>query len=159
MPAIALRRATDADQDRIQEIIHEVGINPSGLAWERFLLAEADGKVIGTGQIKPHRDGSRELASIAVIPAYQKQGIATQIIRALLEGETDTLYLMCERHNEAFYHRFNFSAITEDQMPKALRRIYAVVRVAKPVAHIMGHEMDIVIMRRLVSDDSSDSPE
>jgi amino-acid N-acetyltransferase len=143
-----LRRATEADQDRIKEIIHEVGINPSGLSWQRFLLAEVAGTVIGTGQIKPHGDGSRELASIAVLPAYEHRGIGSQIIRALLEGESDTIYLMCQRRNEAFYQGFGFSAIAEDQMPRALRRIYYVVRVVKPVGSVIGHELDIVIMRR-----------
>src|SRR5258708_27326762 len=150
MASITLRRASEADQDRIKEIIHEVGINPNGLAWNRFLLAEVDGTVVGTGQIKPHGDGSRELASIAVLPAYEHRGIGSQIIRTLLERESDTLYLMCQRRNEAFYQRFGFGAIAEDQMPRALRRIYYIVQVIKPVGAIIGHELDIFIIRREV---------
>ena len=49
-------------------------------------------RVIGCGQIKPHGDGTRELASIAVVPEHQRQGIGTEIIARLIEGQPLPLY-------------------------------------------------------------------
>src|ERR1700730_18130879 len=54
------------------------------LKWPNFVVAEDDGAIVGVGQIKSHGDGSRELASIAVVPARQGQGIARAGLEALL---------------------------------------------------------------------------
>src|SRR4051812_37601455 len=105
---VTIRPAVAADQAAIKRIIHEAEINPNHLDWPRFVVAEVGGKVVGVGQVKPHKDGSRELASIAVIPDYQRQGIASRIINTLLAREHEPLYLMCEVKNETFYERFGF---------------------------------------------------
>ena len=55
--------ATAQHAAAIQSLVRSSGINPTGLAWQRFLVAlDAAGELIGCVQIKPHRDGSRELA-------------------------------------------------------------------------------------------------
>ena len=121
---ITLRPATAADQDSIGQIIREAGINPMGLNWERFIVAEDNGKIVATGQVKPHRNGTRELASIATIPEYQKQGIATKIIQALLEREKPPLYLMTEHRTAGFYERFGFYKLEPDDIPADLKGFY-----------------------------------
>jgi len=52
---VTLRPATAADQAIIVQIIEEADINPNNLDWERFLLAEIDGHVVGTGRVKPQK--------------------------------------------------------------------------------------------------------
>ena len=49
--------------------------------WPNFVVAEDGGTIVGIGQVKTHGDGSRELASIAVIPARQSQGIGGRLSR------------------------------------------------------------------------------
>lgn len=122
-----LRPATQADEKIINRIVRAVGINPMSLDWRRFLVAEDDGQVVGIGQIKPHGDGSRELASIAVIPERRGQGIASAIIRALLEKERGEIYLLCRNELESFYARFGFRKIGRDEMPPYFRRITRVL--------------------------------
>jgi len=122
MPVL-LRPAVEADQSVIRTIVRTAGVNPFGIDWRRFLLAEVDGQIVGIGQIKPHHDGSRELASIAVIPAYQHRGIAHQVIEGLLTGETGTLYLICPGRLQTFYGHFGFKTISFHEAPSALRRI------------------------------------
>ena len=73
--------------------------------------------------MKPHKDGSRELASIAVIPTRQSQGIGAQLIRALLARETGTLYLVCERRLASYYERFGFQRSEHDELPPYFRRM------------------------------------
>lgn len=63
---ITIRPAVEADQPVIRAIIRAAFINRTGLDWRRFLLAEDQGRIVGVGQVKPHADGSRELASLAV---------------------------------------------------------------------------------------------
>lgn len=122
-----IRSATPADQKIIERIIRDAGINPMALDWRRFLIAEENGQVIGIGQVKPHSDGSRELASIAVIPECRGQGIASAIIRALLEKERGEIYLLCRNELESFYARFGFRKIGRDEMPPYFRRITRVL--------------------------------
>ena len=147
-PSLSLRRAAEADQERIKQIIHEANINPLGLDWQHFWLAESEGMVVGTGQIKVHGDGTRELASIAVIPSHQHQGIASLIIRTVLQDETGPVYLMCQQLHETFYNQFNFQVITTDQLPTSLRRINRAMRIFRPIAPLVGREFDVIFMRR-----------
>lgn len=147
--SITIRAATEADQPTITTIIRAAHINPLGLEWQRFLVAEDGGQIVGTGQIKPHRDGSHELASIAVIPERQGEGIASQIITTLLTDQSGTLYLMCQQSLEPFYQRFGFSPITSDQMPTYFRRITKLAGVLSPVSQaVRGEGLNISVMKR-----------
>ncbi len=137
---VTIRPATEADQPTIEAIIHAADINPNGLDWRRFLLAEADGQIIGTGQVKPHPDGSRELASIAVIPEWRGKGVAQQIIAALLARENEPLYLMCESSLEPLYARFGFRAINRSEMSPFFRRINLFVTFAAPIWSLMARQ-------------------
>lgn len=127
--AISLRPANPSDSWSIRRLVWQAQINPFGLDWQHFIVACApDGQIIGCGQVKTHADGARELASIAVQPAWQHQGHATAIIQRLLKEHPDTLYLTCRSQLGPFYHRFDFRAIQEAQMPPYFRRISRLVR-------------------------------
>ncbi len=149
MPEIQIRRAVEADQPAITRLVRAANINPMGLDWRRFLVAVHDGQIVGTGQIKVHGDGSRELASIAVSPEFQKQGIARRIIETLLAGEHGTLYLMCESTLEPLYERFGFRRIEPDAMPPYFRRMVRLAGVMTSVSRVLTHEeFRLSIMRR-----------
>jgi N-acetylglutamate synthase-like GNAT family acetyltransferase len=113
MPAFQLRRATAADQPVIKSLISAVQINPMGLKWQNFIVAvdEAD-SLIGCGQVKRHRDDSRELASIAVAREWRKQGIARAIIQRLLAETPPPLWLTCISRLVPFYQKFGFVEVT-----------------------------------------------
>jgi N-acetylglutamate synthase-like GNAT family acetyltransferase len=127
--SITYRAAAAADQKTINAIIREAEINPLGLKWSNFLVAvnEASGDVIGTGQLKTHGDGSRELASIAVRPAYQQRGIASELVRRLIAQDAREsaapLYLLCASDMPAFYERFGFRRLERAEMPPYFRRL------------------------------------
>jgi N-acetylglutamate synthase-like GNAT family acetyltransferase len=125
MATIGLRPATEDDQARIVEIVRAAQINPMDLKWPHFVVAvdEATGQIVGTGQVKPHRDGTWELASIATLPAYQKQGIAGRIIEHLLAQHPGTLYLTCMEHMGPFYERFDFRQVPQAEMTPYFRRL------------------------------------
>ncbi len=126
---IRLRRATQGDAAAIRALIRQVGINPTGLDWKRFLVAvDENDRVIATGQVKPHRDGTRELASIATAPEHRSQGLASAIIRQLLEETPRPLYLVCQEHNGSFYTRFGFRDLAPEEMPPFLGCEAALVR-------------------------------
>ncbi|MBK7893948.1 MAG: GNAT family N-acetyltransferase [Anaerolineaceae bacterium] len=106
---ITYRPAKASDEAAIKSLIRAVNINPMGLKWPRFLVAvEENGRLVGCGQIKPHRGGSRELASIAVQKEYRRQGIAGEIIQRLLAEEQPPVWLTCMDKLVPFYAQFGF---------------------------------------------------
>lgn len=124
-PLIHLRIAQEEDARVIRDLIHEAQINPFGLDWRHFIVAvDPKAGIIGTGQIKTHYDGTRELASIAVRPAYQNRGIAKQIIQQLLEENPPPLYLTCRSSLGAFYQKFGFLPLETRQLGGYFARIH-----------------------------------
>lgn len=124
----SIRSAVEADFPAIRQLIHLVGINPLGLAWQQFLVAvDEQGCMIGCGQIKPHRDGTRELASIAVVVEWRGQGVAGAIISRLIDKQPGKLYLTCRAGLGAFYERFGFLEARQEELTAYFRRIQRLV--------------------------------
>ena len=141
-----LRKATAKDAASIRALIWQVRINPSGLDWRHFLVAvdERD-RVIATGQVKPLRDGTRELASIATAAEYRNQGLASAIITQLLAETPRPLYLRCAERMGKFYVRFGFRELTQGEMPPVLGREAAFVNWL--LRHIDHHKSRLLVMK------------
>ncbi len=145
-PEFELRPARSDDFPAIRDLIRAVGINPLGLDWQRFIIAvDSAGGLIGCGQVKPHQDGSLELASIAVIPERRGQGIASAIIRDLTQSHPQPLYLTCRASLGNFYQQFGFRRLEQHEMPAYFRRIARVVRIARALKLLPG---DLLVMKR-----------
>ncbi len=116
-----IRPATAADQKTLSALVRAAGINPLDLKWERFLVAEEDGRVVGVGQVRRHGDGSRELASLAVAPGRKGQGIGSALVCALMARESGRVFLFCQDNLEGYYARFGFAAVGRPELPPKLR--------------------------------------
>ena len=145
----SLRPATMPDSRAIRALIRQAGINPLDLNWRRFILAiGAANDILGCGQLKPHSDGSIELASIAVKENYRGVGIGKKIIEYLIStSPTDTLYLTCRSGLGKYYERFGFIPISPEEMPRYFRRVYRVFIFFKKLRLL--HE-NLLVMRRSV---------
>ena len=119
--SITLRPATAADQKPIKALIREVGINPMNLNWERFIVAEDRGEFAGCVQVKQHDDGARELASLAVMPQRQGQGIGRRLIEAVLEQEAGELHLTCRKNLATYYEGFGFKEVNGETAPRSFK--------------------------------------
>ncbi len=130
MASFFLRRATADQQKAIKQLIRQVRINPIGVKWQQFTIAlNKDGEMIGCGQVKSHRDGSRELASIAVKKGWRKQGIARTIIEHLMNNHAPPLWLTCRSRLVPFYQKFGFVEIKElAEMSPYFRRLSRLAR-------------------------------
>lgn len=141
-----LRQASVEDDPAIRRLVHLGRINPTGLDWRRFVLTiSPSGDVIGCGQIKPHGDGSREIASIVVDPEWRGQGVARAIIERLINENPGELFLMCRSTLGPFYEKFGFTGLSISEMPKYFRRISRVVG----LLHALQDEGEsLLVMRR-----------
>ena len=109
-----------------------MGINPLGLNWRRFIVCvDKAGELIGCGQIKPHLDGSRELASIAVTPEHQRRGVGSALVAHLLNLASPPIYLICRARLGAYYARFGFRPGETDRMPIYFRMVLRIVGLLK----------------------------
>jgi N-acetylglutamate synthase-like GNAT family acetyltransferase len=144
----SLREATAGDQEAITRLIRAVRINPLSLRWSRFLVAvDGDGRVVGCGQIKPHRDGSVELASIAVERAWRRQGIATAVIERLMQDHPGQLWLTCLDKMVPFYRPFGFDQVLDSAvMPPYFRRS---LRAARLLKRLSRRPETLAVMTRL----------
>jgi len=148
---IHIRPAQAADQKTIERIVRDAGINPLSLDWHRFVIAEDNDapstslRIVGVGQIKPHNDGSRELASIAVIPERRGQGVGGEIIRTLLAKERGVVYLTCREQLETFYTRFGFRRIGREEVTPYFRHI---IRLANVFRALSRRGIRVVVMKK-----------
>ena len=144
--ALAIRDAAVKDAATIRRIVRAANINPTGLDWPRFVVAEDGGEIVGVGQVKQHRDGTRELASIAVIPERQGKGIGSAIIRELLGRETGVVHLTCRSQLQGYYERFGFMRLEPREYPPYFARRMPMIN-----AFLRPFGIRITVMRRLSS--------
>jgi amino-acid N-acetyltransferase len=120
MTDVVIRKAVEADQAIIKQMVREEHLDPTALHWSHFLVAEQAGEIVGIGQIRPY-PGCRELGSLVVKPAYRGQHVGATLIKGLLANEAGDVYLECRSHNEGYYARFGFQTISWWQAPMPLK--------------------------------------
>jgi len=141
---VTIRPAIETDQPSIRGLIKEVRLPRMNVQWQNFLVAEDDGALVGVGQVKSHGDGSRELASIAIVPRRQGEHIGTALINALLAREPGVvLHLSCRRELEGYYERFSFRRLDLASYPPYFRRTTAL---ATKISRLFG--VHLIVMRR-----------
>lgn len=147
--AITIRPARQEDQQTIVTFIRQAKINPRNLHWERFLVAEENGKVVGIRQVKIHAQGTQEVASGFVLPEYRRQGISARLMNEILSREKGTLYLMCRDKRAPYYEQFGFQQVNTNQLPSDFRKEYWLGRFITTLISLFGKDkVRIIPMRR-----------
>ena len=126
---LILRPAVEAELSLIQQWVRDSGINPLGLKWERFTVAETPaGEVAGFVQLKPRRNDVVELASLVVSEAWRGKGVARILIEDAVARHNGPLYLMCRSGLGPLYEKFGFHRLEENEMPRYYRTMSRLVR-------------------------------
>ena len=123
MTDFEIRPARAEEAATIRALIRAERLDPFNVHWSNFLVAEANGRIIGIGQIKPY-PGARELGSLVVAADQRKTGVGAAIINALIVRENGPLYLFCLAFREPYYAKFGFRSVTADDLPPALKSKY-----------------------------------
>jgi N-acetylglutamate synthase-like GNAT family acetyltransferase len=145
MASFDIRPAAQSDLCSIRALIRSVRINPLGLDWRRFVVAvDSKGEVIGCGQIKPHWDGSFELASLAVHLNRRERGVGRALIEHLLNSHPSVIYLTCRAELGVFYERFGFRVAEKSEMPPYFRWIWRLFQVLRTL-HLVGESLLVMV--------------
>lgn len=147
--SVTIRPAVEADQSTIESFIQQAKINPRNLHWERFLVAEENGNIVGIRQVKIHTQGTREVASGFVLPEYRRRGISAQLLNAILAKENGPLYLMCRDKRTYYYEPFGFRQLTVNELPADFRKEYRIGRIVTSLLSLLSKDkIRIVPMKR-----------
>lgn len=145
----SLRKANREDANKIRGMVRAENLNPLSLDWRHFLVAcNQDGEVIGCGQVKAHKDGSRELASMVVLSGWRGKGAARALIEGLINTHPGTLYLTCMARLQPLYEKFGFKVIAFEEMPPYFKRISRLISIMVILA---PKEFHLRVMRREAS--------
>jgi N-acetylglutamate synthase-like GNAT family acetyltransferase len=126
---VNIRPARQEDQQTIISFVKQAKLNPRNLHWERFLVAEQDGQIIGIRQIKVYADGTREVASGFVLPEYRRRGISARLMKELLARENGPLYTMVNEMRAPYYEQFGFRRVDINQLPSDFLKEYRIGRI------------------------------
>jgi N-acetylglutamate synthase-like GNAT family acetyltransferase len=115
-----------------------------------FVVAEDEGRIIGIGQIKRHRDGTPELASLVVAAGRRGQGVGSAIVRTLLAQHRGRLYLFCLAELEGYYERFGFWRVERPALPAVLARIHWLANELGWLPHLVGRRpLHVIAMQTI----------
>jgi N-acetylglutamate synthase-like GNAT family acetyltransferase len=146
---VTIRPARHEEQPTIVALIHQAKISPRNLHWERFLVAEENGQIVGLRQVKVHAQGTREVGSGYVLPAYRHQGISARLMNEILSRENGTLYLTCRVQWAPYYEQFGFQRVDSDQLPADFLKEYRIGRfITSTVSIFMKDKVRIIPMKR-----------
>jgi N-acetylglutamate synthase-like GNAT family acetyltransferase len=145
-----IRPATEADAGPIRDLIRVTQLNPRDLDWHRFLVADDSGRIVACAQVRVHGAGSRELASVAVDPARQGEGIGRAICEAAIGREpVRPLYLYTESIRTEYWLKFAFLEIEGDDIPRDMRVSIRAARIAlAAMSPFKGRRLRVVVMQR-----------
>ena len=144
-----IRPATGADTAAIQALVRGAHLNPRDLDWRRFKVAVIDGRIVGCVQVRIHRRGSRELASLVVDLAQRGSGVGSRLVESMLADVPGRLYVMTIRQTESYFQRFGFRTVEGGLTPTDFRRQFRIGQIATAIFSIPARRrLRIVAMRR-----------
>jgi len=156
--SITIRRAREQDQAAIRAMVRKARINPTGLAWPNFVVAERKAvAIVGIAQVRKYDDGSRELASLVVDEELRGRGIAARMIDELITAEPGHLFMITTEDHAAHYGRWGFTVIARGRASPAVRRNHLMGSFVRIVSLALGGRMArlVVLERTRASLDSA----
>jgi amino-acid N-acetyltransferase len=149
--AFVIRKAQAREKTAIRSLVLSERMRPIDLRHENFLIAVKDEKIIGTVQMRRHSDGTRELGSLVVAPAWRRQGIAAELIDVLLRGERQNVYMITARAHWQHFARWGFELVPAGAAPRSIRLHHFIGSLGSIVSLFKRRPMRrLVILRRMI---------
>jgi N-acetylglutamate synthase-like GNAT family acetyltransferase len=127
-------------------MVRGAGLNPLNLQWQRFLIVEDGGRMVGAGQVRRHPGNVAELASLVVDLDYRGRGIGDALVYALMDREQGPVWLMCQNQMAGYYARFGFTVAAHAAIPSGLRRWQRLGNLMATLASRFGHDPFYIVV-------------
>jgi N-acetylglutamate synthase-like GNAT family acetyltransferase len=113
-----VRAATAGDAAAIRALVRGAPrMNPTGLDWPNFVIAEREGAVVGTVQLRPAGRGAVELGSLVVRADLRGQGLAGRLVAAALARTGGRVLVITAAAHAAFYRERGFRPLRPWRAP------------------------------------------
>lgn len=107
---LTIRKAQTLDQSALLSILNELDLSCPSQSLDDFWLAQqAEGKVFGVARLQDYGQ-YLFLSCVGVIEKYRRQGIASQLLKALLKNAKKNVYLYTTIPD--FFVKFGFTPTT-----------------------------------------------
>jgi N-acetylglutamate synthase-like GNAT family acetyltransferase len=134
-----VRPATAADAASIRALVRGAPrMNPTGLDWPNFVVAEHDGAVVGTAQLRPAGRGAVELGSLVVRADRRGRGLAGRLVAAALERSGGRVLVITAAAHAGFYRRRGFRPLPPWRAPPRAALHWAIGQAATRTRPIGG---------------------
>jgi N-acetylglutamate synthase-like GNAT family acetyltransferase len=135
---IRIRAAAASDAEAIRALVRSEALNPFGLDWPNFVVADRGGRVVGTVQLRPLGTGAAELASLAVRRQERGQGLAARLIEAALGCAPERVLVITAAATAPHYRRWGFVPAAPGALPGPVRLHRAIGRAVTLVFMLRG---------------------
>lgn len=132
--SLSLSAATPDDLKWMNEVYTQINFQPASAKSDTCVVARLDGERIGMGRLIHFDDQADEVAGIYTDPEQRGKGIASAIVRWLIEqSKARTIYCLPFDHLEAFYSSFGFQTRSpRGDEPEPVRAKLAWCRESQP---------------------------
>lgn len=133
-PVVALRAARLADVPAIHALLREQAAAGNLLPRTQenlvrhvrdFVVAERDGVLAAVGALEIMGPDLGEVRSLAVAPAFHRQGLGERVTRALLEQAraVGLRRVMALTYVPGFFARLGFEVVSKDDLPEKVWQV------------------------------------
>ena len=115
--------ANEGDVDWINQQYNKVGFKQSNFANETIVIATVGQNKAGLGRLQNISQGTAELGGMYVDESYRGFGLASNIVKCLLENATEysVIYCLPFEHLATFYQSFGFKPVEDTtKVPKVV---------------------------------------
>jgi N-acetylglutamate synthase-like GNAT family acetyltransferase len=126
-----VRAATAADAAAIRALVRGAPrMNPTGLDWPNFVVAEEGGAVVGTAQLRPAGRGAAELGSLVVRGDLRGRGLGGRLVEAALARAEGRVLVVVAAAHAGFYRRRGFLPVRPWRAPPRVALHWAIGQAA-----------------------------
>ncbi len=138
--AFVLRPATAEDAEAIRRLVRaQPRMNPTGLDWRNFLVAASPvGRLVGGVQLRPAGPGAVELGSLVVDAAHRRQGLAAELVAAILARTRWRVLVVTAAAHARHYAPFGFRPVALAAAPRPVAVNYLIGQAASGLRLMQG---------------------
>ena len=113
---VRIRSALPTDLAPVKALLESEGLETE-FKYHEFVVAENGSTIVGCARLKPLRDGTAELASVAVVKHHRAKGIGEAVVKKILARAGSNVYALALA--PTFFEKQGFRRI--DSVPAELK--------------------------------------